>query len=336
MCRTICALILFLLLTACTTAPKKIEHPFFWKATKGNEVIYLLGTVHKGITLSALPNYIPDLIRKADVIFIEIDNDAVEIEHGPEIKEALKEYYGPQMRKPYPALKSKLSAKAFANVTYMMGAQRTKDFLAQYHVNVPPTEASPALIETVFGELVLKGQHMDVLSDDTYMSMVKVGRHTNLERVSDRHFLDGEIAAFANANHLPLHQLDSAEFVDGYVKTNFTDPMTAGLKRLEVIFGDDGTKTINYVKVLSEIQDAYYAGDLAEIEKAMNRLPTDQRDKFINERNEHWSKNLASLTGYKTIFVAAGAGHFVGPSSVLKLINAKGFKVERFSSANVN
>ena len=51
---------------------------------------------------------------------------------------------------------------------------------------------------------------------------------------------------------------------------------------------------------------------------------------LLTERNRAWADALAArLKQPGTILFAAGAGHFIGPNSLLDLLRAKGIKVTR-------
>src|SRR5690606_35422952 len=53
-------------------------------------------------------------------------------------------------------------------------------------------------------------------------------------------------------------------------------------------------------------------------------------DAILTKRNANWVVQIEEmLKGSGTIFIAVGAGHLVGPDSVIAMLDAKGIKAER-------
>lgn len=79
---------------------------------------------------------------------------------------------------------------------------------------------------------------------------------------------------------------------------------------------------------------AWRAGDLVALEKMTTtdtraRAPGVYRTLLV-DRNRDWIPSIERWLGNKhDYFVAVGAGHLVGPDSVIAMLQAKGYKVER-------
>ena len=61
----------------------------------------------------------------------------------------------------------------------------------------------------------------------------------------------------------------------------------------------------------------------------------DWQQKLLLERNENWIPRLQGFFEEGQVFVAAGAGHMVGPGSVVELLRAAGYKVRQMSGVTV-
>lgn len=76
------------------------------------------------------------------------------------------------------------------------------------------------------------------------------------------------------------------------------------------------------------VLDAWEQGDLAALDKAS--ASKELRPFLVTAANRRWAAWIANQMGPKaTLLVAVGAGHLVGKDSIVELLTAKGFKVER-------
>jgi uncharacterized protein YbaP (TraB family) len=54
------------------------------------------------------------------------------------------------------------------------------------------------------------------------------------------------------------------------------------------------------------------------------------RDRLLTQRNQEWVVKIEKLLGgNKDVLVIVGAGHLVGPHSVVQLLNQKGYTIEQ-------
>lgn len=85
---------------------------------------------------------------------------------------------------------------------------------------------------------------------------------------------------------------------------------------------------------IARVLDAWTSGDAAaldeEILAPMRGAAPDAFRILITERNRNWAEEIARLmAGDEDYFIAVGAGHLIGEGSVIKLLEEKGFAVER-------
>jgi uncharacterized protein YbaP (TraB family) len=76
------------------------------------------------------------------------------------------------------------------------------------------------------------------------------------------------------------------------------------------------------------VLDAWSRGDLAALDKAS--ASKELRPFLVTAANRRWAAWIAKRMGQKgKLLVAVGAGHLAGRESIVELLAAKGFKVER-------
>jgi uncharacterized protein len=80
---------------------------------------------------------------------------------------------------------------------------------------------------------------------------------------------------------------------------------------------------------------AYMAGDKDQLLEFLldpagwENSPEGAQEAFLDERNKAWVPQIERMLGEGTPFVAVGAGHLVGENSVVDLLRAKGYELER-------
>lgn len=85
---------------------------------------------------------------------------------------------------------------------------------------------------------------------------------------------------------------------------------------------------------LDKMVDNWASGDTAAMEEMfvtdMKEADAALYDALLTNRNANWVVKIEEmLKGSGTIFIAVGAGHLIGPDSVIAMLDAKGIKAER-------
>lgn len=80
--------------------------------------------------------------------------------------------------------------------------------------------------------------------------------------------------------------------------------------------------------------DAWRTGDLESIEEEMigpmKKAAPDAYKTLIVDRNANWVSQIEKImAGSDDLFIAAGAGHFIGEDGVVEMLKDKGYAVER-------
>ena len=122
----------------------------------------------------------------------------------------------------------------------------------------------------------------------------------------------------------------------GQLETNaeqlgFFDRLPEKAQRLLLEGAIDGPKSMNddFGKMVS----SWSRGDVKAIAVSFNRdLSTSPElmNALIKQRNANWSRWIEDrMTKPGSVFIAVGAGHLAGPSSVISLLQRDGYKVRR-------
>lgn len=90
-----------------------------------------------------------------------------------------------------------------------------------------------------------------------------------------------------------------------------------------------------YARQLDELTEAYYAQDLARIEKGVNErfgtscdVTPDEQRRLVDDRNDAWMKVMPAIMAQHPTFFAVGVGHLIGGKGLLSQLRAAGYTVE--------
>ena len=151
----------------------------------------------------------------------------------------------------------------------------------------------------------------------TVVSMQQAGDDEKLG--IDMHFLD-EVKPPQR-----IEQLESAGFQISVLSSGTDEEqqefLAATLKQME-----------NAKESMHKMNDAYLAGDANKIEQLMqaDAEPKSFFKRLVEDRNLDMAARVETyLNGNEQCFVVVGAGHLVGPKGVVRLLQAKNYRVER-------
>jgi uncharacterized protein YbaP (TraB family) len=146
---------------------------------------------------------------------------------------------------------------------------------------------------------------------------------------SGRHYVEAEILDYSRHHHQEIQTFETAENQFAVLGDM---PIEAQIKALEIqldAYPPNGTEMNALVK-------AWLAGDTAMLDHLSNQqlVSTDERyfDDVIVRRNEQFAGDLATrLNDSGVAFVAVGAAHLVGTTSVQSFLRNYGFTATRVS-----
>jgi len=101
----------------------------------------------------------------------------------------------------------------------------------------------------------------------------------------------------------------------------------------EFILRDAIDQPGNAEREFSKMHKAWRKGDTAALWAGDTRLRTRApwiAARFVDERNTKWIPRIeAELKSGKSTAIIAGALHFAGPNSVIKLLEKRGYQIEQ-------
>jgi uncharacterized protein YbaP (TraB family) len=109
------------------------------------------------------------------------------------------------------------------------------------------------------------------------------------------------------------------------------DQTVASVAELEAILVRDEVELAKELAAqFAELLQTYRSGDLRQIEDAlMPQIGARGYEQLVARRNHQWLPSLEKSLDKGACFIAVGAGHTVGPDSLLTLLRDRGYKVER-------
>lgn len=263
---------------------------YIWEATKGEDTVYLVGTMHPAPTnVNFFNEKINDIIGKTDSVALELDlTDSTilkEVENYQKDKYFLKNG----------ELKDSLTEEEFKKLEVIL-----KDYGVKYK-DIKSTSVDGLLItlnNLPFTMTGFTGEVFDVQLSKKYKELNK--KVISLETVKEQ--LD-ILTTNNDANILK-------EFINGYDKKTMID--------------DDIKLTKNLFKAY-ETSDK----EFAEKEVDRYKEDPELYDKLIAKRNIKMVEKIDKMVEEKNKFmVAVGYLHFFGEDSIIKLLEEKGYKIK--------
>jgi len=103
------------------------------------------------------------------------------------------------------------------------------------------------------------------------------------------------------------------------------------LKRQAEIMVEGVKGKVKDIELLKEMNEAYLAGNLTQLEKINNEdedMTNDEKKILIDNRNNDWMKQIPSLLSKQSCYVAVGCIHLVGETGLIAQLKKAGYTVE--------
>lgn len=272
---------------------------FLWKVTKGENTVYMLGSIHVGKEdLYPLRDEINAAYEASDIVITEIDiNGEPSAEEEAEIEKLLTYQDGTQLR-------DHLSEDTYEELMKLANklgirGEGLKE-LQNYRV---------WFVNLIFSNL-------DQAAADSSLGI-------------DQYFLDR-----AAEDNLPNGELES--FLSQYeMLASFSDEfqeemLIETIMTYEYAFAgyDVGAGTDQLLRIWAEGN----LEALTEMADATKEYSLEYYDAMLTNRNEGMTDKIEQYlndTEHKTYFVIAGALHFAGDDSIIAMLEKRGYTVER-------
>ncbi len=313
-------LILIVLVSLFSCASRtKITKPFFYKVTKGEQTIHILGTAHVGMLLEDFPAAVKNEITRSELVALEADEGTRESAKILAKMEADKLFE--RWKEPYPNLVAKLKPKTWEHLKYTLSIGEVQTYVQGLGIDHSLSELHPTAILVIFEHFRKENAeyyfHPDVINSYSVYSIKSIEEQASLE-------LDLEIQKLAEDSKISVLGLDDARQA---TKAIMQDPEDYILGMIEGIFGNGSRKSH---ESLQELQKAYRSGDEGAILKYADDSEIN-KEQLLYDRNRYWFDQL-NHKDEKNIFVAVGALHLVGEQSLLSFLADRGYKVQRLEN----
>ncbi|MBC7532583.1 MAG: TraB/GumN family protein [Oligoflexus sp.] len=178
---------------------------------------------------------------------------------------------------------------------------------------------------TRFSEIVAKGGN--IASEKYLRQLTPLGAGSLLLQIQARADQDieaGQLSIdqiiFDRAKVLgkTTRTLETNEQQMGYLKAVFT---VDALHNMLDEWDEEGSK-------YSDMKDAFKNGDSKALDALLEEIPADMRGILLDQRNQNWIRDLPGLSDKHHTLIAVGAAHFAGKGGLLKLLEARGYRIK--------
>ncbi|CEN27111.1 TraB/GumN family protein [Paraclostridium sordellii] len=265
---------------------------FFWKATKGDDFIYLVGTMHPD---KSNINYLNDTMKK---IIKETDALALEINFSDEnTKKSLDKINKENTYLKQGELNNLLTNKEQEKFKRIL---ESLDFKYEDIKNLTPEAISNLIKNEIYVRAGFNGNTSDIFLQNIYNSNNK--KIISLENINHQHRI------------ISKNTTDLKKFINEFnAKTIEKEIKTGNEIMYAFITGDS-----NYMEKYVEDNQLKNKDDYNKLLKDRNKKMVEKIDNLIKE-NENY-------------VVAVGTMHFFGNDSIVKLLQEKGYKVTKLKS----
>ena len=318
----------------------------FWKAEREGKQFYILGTFHRGVSLSELQCHetIEDKLKQSGFVFTEIKLLDLDIEkikklhlgskkEKEEIMNQLNEDDKKAARSRYNMLRliithHKLLSFQEQGFAFKKDQGKFEDL----------SQKSQDFIER-YGLYDEDKSYYDYLFDFSTRVSYEV-YHSFQKR------MDIEITELARGNDIPIKELDNTN--------NTISDLEEEIKQLEKAKVEQNLEITN--EVIDQLIEAYvinYVENYEETKKVniesvkLYEAPPYKKedwssfgeiesDAILKNRNEIWVEKILSSSENtdKALFVAGGAVHFVSSDNVLDMLEDEGFTITKINEEN--
>lgn len=284
---------------------EEVEHVapegYLWKVTKGEKTVYMLGSIHVGdVSMYPLRDEIYQAYETSEIVVTEVD-----ITKQP----------------------SEADMAEIEKMIYYQDGTTLKDHLAP--------EVYEAVME-IAKEIGLEGEELkefetyQVWFVNTLLSSVTVTSGADAGLGVDLHFL-----MLAQEDELPVGELESFMLQYGML-AGFSPELQEQLLLETLTLYEYASQGIDASSASTDYMLGMWAeGNLEamdEIANSMKIASPEYYDGMLTKRNVGMTDKIEQYLNegtYNTYFVIAGALHFAGEDSVLKMLEQRGFTVER-------
>jgi hypothetical protein len=279
---------------AAKPAPAKpTQRLFMWKATSPTNTVYLFGSIHVGdSSLYPLPRAVEAAFAASKVLAVEFNVKSID--------------------------QSKMFKLIQENGMYLDG-----DSLSQ-HISKETSAALDEFCSKNGLPRMMLDKTKPWVAAITVIALAAKAAGEDPELGIDMHFL--------NEVKEPQQRIDELESAEFQVSV-----LSSATEQEQQEFLAASLKQADKVKdMVHQMQQAYVSGDTESLEKLVREEeggPKTLMKKLLDDRNVTMAQRVEQyLRGKEPSFVVVGAGHMIGEKGIVKLLQQKGYQVERATS----
>lgn len=319
----------------------------FWKAEKDNQIFYMLGTIHLGVSIEDLQcsKIVQYKMKEIDLLFVESFNPSTEPLYN-NFEDAMRKLYLGS-KKEREQIMSQLSEEAKERTKNRKNFGRLISIINTIKLNI---SQGNKLIEDEgqFKDLSkesqnfltqhgLYGENKSYL--DYYFDIFFIAHYDAF--FSQKKYLDAEIIKLALDHNIPIESLDENKNVIADLEKEITDLYKMEGQDIQVRNTDIDQIIVDYENIKQQYLDSYslvisnykstdWKSQTEGFESVIIKIVNwfiGSSDALLKNRNESWIEKMLLSSENQSIFIAAGYAHFTGSDNVLNLLESEGFKI---------
>ncbi len=274
---------------------------FFWKARKGPDVVYLLGTIHAApSTLYPLPREIEAAFEESKCLIVEVD-----------------------------ITKRKVDPEKVKQLVATSGKYTPPDKLSK-HLSPSTKRVFEAYLNWAGESWAMYDEYKPWYARE----LISVPRRGDLSKLRKAYGIDVHFLLEAALKKKPIDEFETVEFqlaLDSKMAPDVQDK----LLQVTLLEMKDTDTT------MASIFEAWKAGDMEKMERTAVHQSVDNPElipftmALLNNRNVGMAAKIEPFLKTKgsPLFVAVGSAHMVGETGLVNLLKKKGFDVEQVTTS---
>lgn len=274
-----------------TPARESGRQGLIWEATRGAQVVTLVGTMHIGVRPNEIPNGLWTRLEAADTVVTEVDLSGM---NGAIIRRYL---LLPEKND----LKTQLGDKDWTKFKGIVQEAFPQMMEAQL-LRMTPLAACSNL-------MLAEAQLAQKASQDPAESS---------RNVRDEVSMDQYIVEQAREQKKNLKTFESLEEQFSYLDKVFT------LEQLREMLAESEENRQYYTQLAKSFKE----GDSETIDSMVAMMPEPLRVALLDQRNDNWGRKMPTILSPGKTFMAVGAAHLGGKKGLLNILEAQGFTLK--------
>ncbi|MDP8232604.1 MAG: TraB/GumN family protein [Candidatus Zophobacter franzmannii] len=286
---------------------------FIWKATKGENILYLVGSIHAGdMSMYPLNDVYWESLNKSDAIAVEADVygqmegfATADNKAGLELTGLLMSMIGKMFYSDGDSLAAHLSPKTCREVvTFFKEFDTGSSPYGSLFMGFGISKLRPGMIALIMEGMALEKANLQPELGIDY-SFLKQAHHTE-QPIIELEGIEEQLSIFLDMSD------ESAEYILND-SMNRMDDSGEEFKKLVKYWVEGNEKKI--LKMLNDDKSTGYEEFSEEFLYARNRTML--------------TRSLEAMDEYPTLFMVVGAAHIIGKGGLIEMFKEEGFKIKR-------